>query len=761
MPDAPAGGEADRRLRDILADSDAVTRRAGEAATPSTRGVREARKDPDRIVGEYVLLREAGHGGMGTVWQAWDETLQRDVAIKFLGGATGAEGLDRERFLREARTLARLRHPHIVAVYGFGFRGEVPYIVMEWVDGVPLDRWADVARPAGEAVALLAGPACWVAQVASALEYAHRQGFIHRDVKPSNILLERPAGGAPPVARLIDFGLARDVLARPGLVTLHGRVGTPFYMSPEQFAGDSTHIGPAADVYGLGATLYHLVTGEPPRYDEVEGRPLLVPPRRVRAAIDPRIEGIILKAMRPDPSERYGDMGALRRDLEAFLARAGPRRRLRLLLGAALAAAMAIGAVIAWRWPREERPPAPAPVRDAAGIVAEAEAISQLSETSRRDALLEEARGALDCELATHPGDAGRLILRARLLRLQGDFGDDAQYLQAIEALRGLTGPAAVEERLRATFRLHLAPYPDFVTAPEEGIAACREAEAEARTTPGVRDETRALADALAAYWKDGPPAGLAAARGRAGSADLLLFEAALLRYEGHPDESPGVLARAVEREPFLRVGWQLLIEAQIDQGDLSTAKQQARALAVARPDEPLWLYDQALVRLAGPACWAVGGDVEGAIEDLRALRARFPEHVRILGDLAVLTLVQGDLAAARPLLEAYVGAAGRPWAGHAHYHMNCLEVIEALRGGSEDALAEAVARFARVLTPDENAGEGYYSWVPDWSDPSTRFGFAFPLTAGAVRTDPLLAPLRDREDSWAPLEKVLSPPEK
>ena len=76
-------------------------------------------------------------------------------------------------------------------------------------------------------------------------------------------------------------------------------------------------------------------------------------------------------------------------------------------------------------------------------------------------------------------------------------------------------------------------------------------------------------------------------------------------------------------------------------------------------------------------------------------------------------------------------------------------------------ALAEAVARFARALTPDENAGERDYSWVPDWSDPSTRFGFAFPLTAGAVRTDPLLAPLRDRGDSWAPIEKVLSPPEK
>ncbi|MBI2931086.1 MAG: serine/threonine protein kinase [Planctomycetes bacterium] len=265
----------------------------------------DAPNDPDRI-GPYEILSRLGAGGMGVVYRARHPELQRDVALKLL-----APGEDDERFLREARAAARLSHPSIVPVFETGRHEGRLFTVMELVDGRSL------------AERLKAGPleppeaASLVAQVARALQHAHQAGILHRDVKPSNILLDREGH-----ARLADFGIARD-LARQTRGTASGSVlGTPAYMAPEQVEGQSSS---ASDIYALGATLYECLTGSPP-FEGATPAQLLqralnedpIPPRR-RARVPRNLEAICLKALAKKPAGRYPSAGAMADDLERFL----------------------------------------------------------------------------------------------------------------------------------------------------------------------------------------------------------------------------------------------------------------------------------------------------------------------------------------------------------------------------------------------------------------------------------------------------------
>ncbi len=202
------------------------------------------------IAGRYRLEREIGRGGSGTVHLALDEVLGRQVAIKRVGRIPGSDDPALERAEREARLAAALNHPHVVSVFDLVDDDDVRWLVMEYVDGQTLSERVRVSGPldATDAATLLS-------QVADALVEAHDNGIVHRDVKPSNILI---AHGA---AKLNDFGIARSTedasLTQTGLVT-----GSPAYLAPEVASGSSAT--PASDVWSLGATLYHAVTGKPP-----------------------------------------------------------------------------------------------------------------------------------------------------------------------------------------------------------------------------------------------------------------------------------------------------------------------------------------------------------------------------------------------------------------------------------------------------------------------------------------------------------------
>jgi WD40 repeat protein len=262
----------------------------------------------------YQILAELGRGGMGVVYKARQVSLGRLVALKMIlaGECAGADEL--VRFRAEVEAVARLQHPNLVQVYEVGERDGRPYFAMEFVDGGSLDSRAD-GRPQSPK---------WAAQMvetlARAIHTVHQRGIVHRDLKPGNVLLT--ADGAPKVA---DFGLAKRLDADGPTVT-GDILGTPSYMPPEQAAGRTREIGPAADIYSLGAILYELLTGRPPFDGETPWETVnritseeAVTPRRLQPRIPRDLETICLKCLQKEPSKRYASARALADDLRRFL----------------------------------------------------------------------------------------------------------------------------------------------------------------------------------------------------------------------------------------------------------------------------------------------------------------------------------------------------------------------------------------------------------------------------------------------------------
>src|SRR5262249_36600268 len=201
----------------------------------------------------YEVQGELGRGGMGVVYRAWHLRLGRAVALKMLLAGPCARPEELERFRREAQAVAALRHANIVQVYDVGDVEGRPFFTMEFVEGGNLAQQIQgVPQPARQAAAL-------VATLADAVHAAHQSGIVHRDLKPGNILISRD--GTPKVT---DFGLARRLEGDGGLTLSGVPVGTPSYMAPEQARADKGAVGPATDVYALGAILYELLTGRPP-----------------------------------------------------------------------------------------------------------------------------------------------------------------------------------------------------------------------------------------------------------------------------------------------------------------------------------------------------------------------------------------------------------------------------------------------------------------------------------------------------------------
>jgi tRNA A-37 threonylcarbamoyl transferase component Bud32 len=276
---------------------------------------------PPELAG-YEVLEVLGRGGMGIVYKARQKSLKRIVALKLLPPAARAEGEPAARFRVEAQATARLQHPNIVQVYEAGESGGVPFYAMEYVAGRTLaEALRDGPPPPRQA-------AEWLEQVARAVHYAHQQGVIHRDLKPANVLL-LPDG--PP--KITDFGLAKPLGSASELTTTGQVLGTPSYMAPEQVRG-TARVGPASDVYSLGAVLYAALTGQPPFRAETiyatlsqvaEAEP--VAPRRLRPDIPRDLETICLKCLRKEPGQRYATAQEVADDLRRWLSGEPPRAR--------------------------------------------------------------------------------------------------------------------------------------------------------------------------------------------------------------------------------------------------------------------------------------------------------------------------------------------------------------------------------------------------------------------------------------------------
>ncbi|MFO0969027.1 MAG: serine/threonine-protein kinase [Gemmataceae bacterium] len=322
-----------------LSGADSGADRTLHATEPATR---EASASSVHVPG-YELLGELGRGGMGVVYKARQLRPDRVVALKMLLTGVHAGGAERVRFLREAEAVASLQHPYIVQLYEASQHGELPYLTLEYVSGGTL---ADLLRqkPLSPGAA-----ARLVEQLARAVQCAHERGIVHRDLKPANVLLQfadlglrmdeiTAVAGAAPVAtpvsadlqnaipKITDFGLAKN-MGGSVLTASNAVCGTPSYMAPEQAAGPAKDIGPAVDVYALGAILYQCLTSRPPFLGPTPADTLLqvvseepAPPSHLQFGVPRDLETICLKCLQKKPEQRYASAQELAEDLRRFQA---------------------------------------------------------------------------------------------------------------------------------------------------------------------------------------------------------------------------------------------------------------------------------------------------------------------------------------------------------------------------------------------------------------------------------------------------------
>ncbi|MBV8487989.1 MAG: serine/threonine protein kinase [Planctomycetaceae bacterium] len=289
--------------------------RPGTAKVPDeATGSRPIPPGQERV-GDYVLLEEIARGGMGIVYKAQHTSLKRIVALKMILAGSTASPAERARFRREAELAANLDHPNIVPIYEVRDHDGVLFFSMKLVEGGNLARNHAHYAHNPQAIARL------MATLARAVDYAHGKGFIHCDLKPSNILIDQQQ-----LPQITDFGLARRTSEDSSLTASGAVLGTPSYMAPEQASGKRGSIGPTTDVYGLGAILYELLTGRPPFRTSTMMETVVqvlerdpIPPHELAGDVPRDLESICLKCLEKMPEDRYPTARALADELERYL----------------------------------------------------------------------------------------------------------------------------------------------------------------------------------------------------------------------------------------------------------------------------------------------------------------------------------------------------------------------------------------------------------------------------------------------------------
>lgn len=515
--------------------------------------VQEAASRPGGHVGRYLLLSPLGQGGMGSVYRAWDPSLSRVVALKRLHRELNA-GL-RERFLREGRATARLRHPGIVTVYDVGESDGKLYLAMELVTGKTLTSHLDRGGPEGlrERIALLR-------DVAEAVGFAHSQGIVHRDLKPENVLVSQD--GRPIVT---DFGLAKDMSGQrdgemPTLTETGDLLGTPSYMSPEQAAGRAV-LGPTADVFSLGVMLYQALAGRLP-FDAQGVSEILrrvqeddpVPPRRFHRRLPLDLESVCMRALEKDPSRRYVDGRAFAEDLSRWLAgdpvsarpvsalrraaRWGRRNRTPALATSAVLLLLAAGASL-WLWrgarARTEAAAAVARAQDAVQRARDARSVGNLDLMT---AAATDGEREVSRALQLDSGSAGAYLESGRLRALLGRLEEARSDLDRAVFLAP-ADPVARAERGRVLARLY-----------RSGIRRAQPAAIIERMAARPNSELEKEDPVLRAERETAQTDLEAAAAGSAPGAKLDLLRAWLCHLRGEWDASIDAADRVLRAEP-------------------------------------------------------------------------------------------------------------------------------------------------------------------------------------------------------------------
>ncbi len=715
-------GEAVRRLLDADATaSPLLDTPAAEHAAQLVDGSEHKSEPAPAIgptVGPYRIRRELGHGGMGVVFLAERDDVPMRVALKLVrGGLAASERV--KRFLLERHVLARLEHPNIARMLDVGVTDDgTPWFAMEYVEGEPIDQFCNArGLRIAERVALFE-------RVCEAVQFAHRNLVVHRDLKPKNVLVVESAPGTPEpgVPKLLDFGIAKllDDGADAGLTRTATRVMTPEYAAPEQVRGKD--ITTATDVYALGVVLYELLTGRRPyvlratSFAEIARAVLEAkPPRLSTVVTNPRerrqlagdLDAIVAKALEKEPARRYPSAEALLRDLwrhrkghtvSARPATVGYRvrtfvRRHRVLVTSTAAVVLLLGGLagsMAYQQAQTARALRRAEAetekaRDVTRFLVETfgDADPYQGGTANTSAALDAATERIERELAGQPEVRGELLHQLGVIQRNLGRYDKAEQLlrRAIDDRRGVLAPNDTTDRGLATLYYELG----WTLRLESSYPAAEE---------WLR---RALAMRQAVLPPDHPD--VASAMSELGSVRrtqghyaeaIRLYEQAIAIQEKRGETSE--LATTLDR----------LSEARITTGDLSGAEPLVRRVIAIRtrvlgPDHPL--VASAFARLAGVLHDV---DVDGALQAARQavaigqrrLGRDHPVTLSAASELSLLLQKKGDLQAAESLQREVLAGRRRL---HGEYHRDVAGSIRNLSGMARQrgdlAEAEAMAR--------------------------------------------------------------------